>query len=269
MKLVFACLSYYLLADLGVNVAYHRCLSHRSFRLKKWLERTFVSFGLAAGTPIQWVGNHRYHHQHSDEPGDPHSPNQRGFWHAHVGWYLSTENPWICLPYCFAGPLRTLFDGWLRPHTNQEHNALAKDIAADPYYRFLSRPIPYMVACTLYVLIFFGVSYLFAGFTGIITAWVFSVFIYNLGDSVNSFGHLYGPKPFDTTYARNNAIIAHLALGEGWHANHHAFPSSARHGLLPHQWDATYRIIQLLEKLGLASSIRLPSADVLKQGRQG
>jgi stearoyl-CoA desaturase (delta-9 desaturase) len=159
--------------------------------------------------------------------------------------------------------LRTLFDGWLHPRTNQQHNALARDVAADPYYRFVSRPIPYMVGCALHVLIFFGPAYLLAEFTGIVIAWAMSVFVYNLGDSVNSLGHLCGQKPFNTTHhARNNAIIAYLALGEGWHANHHTFPSSARHGLLPHQWDGTYRIILLLEKLGLASSIRLPAFRV-------
>src|SRR5215470_11799228 len=115
MELFFLCLGYYILADLAINVGYHRCLSHRSLQLRKWLERTFISFGLPAGTPIQWVANHRYHHLYSDQPGDPHSPHQGGFWHAHVGWYLGTENLWICLPYCYAGPLRTLFDGWLHP----------------------------------------------------------------------------------------------------------------------------------------------------------
>lgn len=78
-------LAYYLLAGLGVNLGYHRLLSHRSLRVPKWLERTLVILGLPAGTPIQWAGNHRYHHAHTDTELDPHSPVHQGFWYAHVG----------------------------------------------------------------------------------------------------------------------------------------------------------------------------------------
>src|SRR5690349_7015059 len=93
------CVGYVLLAVFAINVTYHRCLSHRSLKLNKLLERAFVTLGLPAGTPIQWAGNHRFHHTHTDVPGDPHSPLLDGFWYAHVGWYLGTKKWGWCLLY--------------------------------------------------------------------------------------------------------------------------------------------------------------------------
>ena len=96
----------FVLAGLGVNLAYHRVLSHRSLKLPKWLERVLVTLGLPAGTPVQWAGNHRYHHAHADTLLDPHSPVHQGFWYAHVGWYLRSRSVTL-LPrvYALAGPV--------------------------------------------------------------------------------------------------------------------------------------------------------------------
>src|SRR5882762_3108643 len=143
-------LAYYVLAGLGVNLAYHRVLSHRSLHLPKWLERALVTIGLPAGTPVQWAGTHRYHHATADTALDPHSPVQRGFLYAHVGWYLRSGNPVLCFAYAAGGPARMLVDAWMRPRTNQEHNALAEDVSADRWYRFISRPWPYAVAMHLH-----------------------------------------------------------------------------------------------------------------------
>ncbi|RYZ41928.1 MAG: fatty acid desaturase, partial [Myxococcaceae bacterium] len=150
------CAGYFLLAGLAINVAYHRVLSHRSLKLNRWLERLFVTVGLPAGTPIQWAGNHRWHHSHTDVAGDPHSPVLDGFWWAHVGWYIGTRNPGVCFLYSVAGPLRVLYDGWHRPRSNLQYNHLAKDVAADPWYAFVSRPGPYAVLCLLHVLALVG-----------------------------------------------------------------------------------------------------------------
>ena len=106
---------YYQLAGLGVNLGYHRVLSHRSLTLPLWLERTLVTIGLPAGTPTQWAGNHRYHHAHTDTTLDPHSPIQQGFWYAHVGWYIRSRSIPLCVMYSLAGPLRMLIDAWMRP----------------------------------------------------------------------------------------------------------------------------------------------------------
>jgi stearoyl-CoA desaturase (delta-9 desaturase) len=102
-------------------------------------------------------------------------------------------------------------------------------------------------------------AYLIAEWTGVAALWMMSIIVYNLGDAVNSFGHLQGKRPFRATHmARNNRLLAYLTLGEGWHANHHVFSRSARHGLLPHQFDYTWQVIRVLERVGIASAIILP-----------
>jgi stearoyl-CoA desaturase (delta-9 desaturase) len=266
MGLLLFCLLYYLATGLAINIGYHRCLSHRALRLRKWVERIFITLGLPAGTPIQWVGNHRYHHKYADEPRDPHSPVQDGFWYAHVGWYIGSRNPLLCALYALAGPLRTLYDGWRRPRANQDYNTWARDVAADRYYCWISRPLPYLGACWAHVTLFFGAAGLLWGMRGVFVLWLMSVLVYNLGDAIDSFAHLCGARPYAAAHAaRNNAVLGILTLGEGWHANHHAFPRSARHGLLPGQFDGIWEIIRLLKWLGLADAIVLPEAALIQQ----
>jgi stearoyl-CoA desaturase (delta-9 desaturase) len=265
LSLFLFCLAYYLLAGVGINLGYHRVLSHRAAQLPKWLERFAITLGLPAGTPIQWAGNHRFHHGHTDVPGDPHSPHLDGIWFAHVGWYIQSKNPLVCFIYCIAGPLRTLFDSWYRPRTNQQFNALAPDVARDRYYRFVSRPWPYFFAMWLHTLIFFGAAYIAYGWIGIAALWVTLALIYNLGDAIDSMAHLIGTQPYRSIHqARNHWLLGLLALGEGWHANHHEFPHSARHGLLPGQPDVIWRLIRTLEHLGLATSVQLPAATTIE-----
>lgn len=266
MTLAVFCLAYYLLAGLAVNVGYHRALSHRSLRLRKWLERALVTLGLPAGTPIQWAGNHRFHHRFADDACDPHSPVRDGFWHAHVGWYIGSRRPLICALYALAGPVRTLFDGWHRPRRNQQHNRLAQDVAANAYYRLLSRPAPFLVGCALHAVIPAGFAYLVWGGRGVASLWATSALIYNVGDAIDSLAHMRGGRPFTAThYARNNSLLGLLALGEGWHANHHTFPRSARHGLLPGQFDWTWSVIKLLEHARLAHGVIIPSPDEVRE----
>ena len=266
LLLCIFCLAYYFIAGIGINLGYHRTLSHKALRLPKWLERLTVTLGLPAGTPIQWAGNHRFHHAHTDVAGDPHSPHLDGFWYAHVGWYLQTHNPVLCLLYSIAGPLRTLFDGWHRPRTNQQFNALAPDVAADAYYRFVSRPWPYFFALWLHTLIFFGAAYAIDGWIGIGALWFMLALIYNLGDAIDSMAHLVGTQPYHSVHrARNHWFLGWLTLGEGWHANHHEFPHSARHGILPGQPDATWLAIRVLARLGWATAIQLPPPAAIEQ----
>ena len=257
--LFFVCLGYYITAGLAVSLTYHRLLTHRSFHLWKPLERLFVTLALPAGTPIQWVGNHRQHHAHTDQTLDPHAP-AHGFWHAHNGWYIDAKSPLVCVPYALAGPLRVLFDGWHRPRNNQQYNHLAKDVAADPYYSWISRPGPYFVANTLHVLVpFTAVTALF-GPTGLGAFWATLVVIVNLGDAVDSVGHMLGDRPYPNAgQARNHWFLGALAFGDGWHANHHRFPRSARHGFARRQFDLTWQFIRLFAWLGLAKDVRLPS----------
>jgi fatty-acid desaturase len=242
-----------------VNLGYHRVLAHRSLKLPIWLERALVIIGLPAGTPLQWAGNHRYHHAHTDTDRDPHSPVHYGFWYAHVGWYIGSRSVALSIMYALAGPVRMLIDAWLRPRTNQEHNALAADVAADRWYACLSRPWPYAVAMHLHAAIPLFVAWRVAGGGGIAATWIVMVALYNFGDAIDSISHLYGSTlPGQRDASRNGRVMAVLTLGEGWHANHHRFPWSARHGLLRGQWDWTWQIIRLLRAAGLAHDVRVP-----------
>ena len=265
-QLLVCCLGYYLAAGLAITFGYHRLLTHRSFELPRALEYFTICLGLPAGTPIQWAGNHRQHHAHADRPGDPHSPLLDGFWYAHTGWYLQTHNRLICALYALAGPLRMLFDGWHRPRSNQEFCHLARDVAEDPVYRFLSRPLPYFVACALHALLPAAGAYALWGWVGVAAFWATLALIYNLGDAVDSAAHLWGAQPYaGGRGARNNLWLGLLTMGEGWHANHHAFPASARHGLLPGQFDGTYAAIRLLQALGVARKVLLPREEQVQR----
>ena len=269
-SLLAYCFAYYLAAGFAINIGYHRCLSHRSFDLWRPFKYLVVTLGLPAGTPVQWVGNHRFHHQNADQLGDPHSPVQDGYWYAHVGWYIGTRNIPLCVMYSLAGPLRALYDGWNRPRTNLVHNDLAREVSADRYFSFVSRPIPFMLACWFHTLLFFGIAYALWNVTGVAALWITLAVIYNLGDSIDSIAHLHGDKPYQSiANARNNAWLGILTLGEGWHANHHAFPSSAKHGLLRGQFDASWQMVRLLEFFRLARDIRLPEQDAIRRKLNG
>jgi fatty-acid desaturase len=266
---IFA-LTYYLLAGLGVNLGFHRMLTHGSLRLPKWFEHTIVAVGLPAGTPIQWVANHRYHHRHTDTTLDPHSPVHQGFWYAHVGWYLGSKNTLLCVLYALAGPVRMLVDAWMRPRTNREYDYLAPDIASDPWYQKLSRPWPYALAMHLHAGIPLAITGWFWGWGGIVGFWLTLVALYNLGDGIDSVAHLYGDAlPGQLDSSRNSFIMGILVLGEGWHANHHQFPWSARHGLRPWEFDWTWQVIRALQAVGLAHDVHVPTATALAQSIGG
>lgn len=260
LPLIALCCAYYFGAGLAICLGYHRVLSHRSLVLGKRLERFLVTLGLPAGTPVQWAGNHRFHHAHADTPLDPHSPRD-GFWHAHNGWYLGRKDALTCVLYALGGPLRVLFDGWHRPRTNQQHNHLAPDVFADPWYRFVSRPVPYFAFAVAHVTLFFGGAWLLFGTPGVLALWATSILIFNIGDAIDSVSHIVGTMPYGgVDRARNHWFMGVVCLGDGWHAHHHRFPWSARHGLEPGQWDWTYGVIVTLRALGLASGVRVPTA---------
>jgi stearoyl-CoA desaturase (delta-9 desaturase) len=247
----------FLLAGLGVNLGYHRILSHRALRVRKWLERLLIVLGLPAGTPVQWIGNHRFHHAHADDIEDPHSPVQRGFWYAHTGWYMSSDSVALSTMYALLGPLRLLLDAWMRPRTNQQFNHLAADVAGDMWCRTLSRPLPYSAAMLVHFVVGTGVPVALWGSAGLPLAWATYTALYNLGDAVDSVTHLAGRRlPQQTSSARNNYLLGALLLGEGWHANHHWDPRCARHGWSRGQFDWTWQVIRALRAIGLADQVR-------------
>ena len=247
------CFCMYLLSGLGASIGYHRILTHRSAQMPKWLEYSFVLMGLPAGTPIQWAGNHRAHHLHTDQAKDPHSPHISGFLYAHCGWYINSKKWYLCMLYALAGPLRMLIDSFLRPRTNQNHISLAKDISSIKFYAFISKPFNYMILLWLYLFIILFIPYFFFGWVGVVCATLTLVIIYNIGDAVNSVGHLVGSKRGDNE-ARNNVILGFLAFGDGWHANHHLHPQQAKHGM-KNQFDLSYFILWSFKKIGIIKKI--------------
>lgn len=260
---------YYLLAGLGVNLGYHRILSHRSLSISPWLEHSLITLGLPAGTPIQWAGNHRFHHANTDTPDDPHSPQHEGFWYAHTGWYLGTRHTTPAILHALAGPLRTVFDAFWRPRTNQQHNLLARDVAADSYYRWLSGPGIYAAALLLLHVVVPGfIAWHFWHSVGLVTFWLTLVVLYNLGDAIDSVAHTFGEVlPATRDQSRNSTLLGLLILGEGWHANHHRVPWSARHGIRPGQFDWTWQVIRVLRAIGVAQHVRVATpADLTDRG---
>ena len=243
---------------LGVGFIYHRTLTHRACRLHPLVAYPLLVAALPGGTPIQWVGNHRHHHGKTDKAQDWHSPIH-GFWAAHAGWYIYTRNPWLCALYTFAGPLRMLFDAFWRPQTNLEYVAQAKDIAAEPFYAFVSRPTPFAFFVIGHVAVSWSFGYWLWGTSAFLPLFLTQVSYYALGDGVNSLLHMWGAQPFRTRdESRNLPYLSFLLAGEGYHNAHHAFPRSLKAGLLPGQVDTIYLLARGLEKVGLCRDIVVP-----------
>lgn len=250
---------------LAVTLVYHRVLTHRAAKLSRLVAYPLVTIGLPAGTPVQWAGNHRHHHALADRPADGHSPRQYGLWVAHAGWYIYTQRVFWCVLYSLAGPLRALFDAFWRPQTNQEYVHLARDIAADGYYRWLGRPTPYAALVLGHIVFTWLFVYTLWGLWALPFLYFAQLTMYLAGDGVNSLLHRFGSRPFETDDDSTNAFwLAPLTLGEAWHNNHHAFPRSIKSGLLPFQIDLAYAACRLLALFGLATDLWLPADEDVK-----
>jgi stearoyl-CoA desaturase (delta-9 desaturase) len=218
---------------LGIALGYHRLHTHRSYKVPKLLEYFLAVCGTLTleGGPIFWVATHRVHHQKSDQPGDPHSPRDGAFW-AHVGWILFGE----------------------ANHNNTARMArYAPDLAKDPFYVWLNNWhwVPLTVLAPI--------LYLIGGLPTLLWAGAFRI-IFGLHCTwlVNSATHMWGSRRFATRDdSRNLWWVALLSFGEGWHNNHHAHPTSARHGLAWYEFDSAYLQIKLLEKLGIAKDLKV------------
>ncbi len=222
---------YWLATGLGISMGYHRLLTHRSYKVPLLLEYFFAVCGTLTleGGPISWVATHRIHHQKSDREGDPHSPRDGGFW-AHVGWLLFGE----------------------ANHSNtRKMSKYAPDLARHRFYIWLNNYhwVPMIVLAVLLYAIG-GFSLILWGIClrvvfGLHTTWL-----------VNSATHMWGVRRFAThDDSRNNWWVALLTFGEGWHNNHHAHPSSARHGLTWYEFDPSWIQIRILKFFRIARSI--------------
>jgi len=231
--LAVAVLLHWIAVGLGISMGYHRLHTHRSYKLPKWLEYFLAICGTLSleGGPIFWVATHRIHHQFSDKPGDPHSPRD-GAWWAHIGWILAGESK----------------------HNNTKLLAkYAPDLAKDPFYVQVNNYhwlFPILLAGVL--LAIGGLPLMLWGMC------VRIVFGLHATWAVNSVTHLWGGRRFNTRDdSRNNWWVALLTFGEGWHNNHHAHPTSARHGLAWYEIDFSWIQISILKFLGIAKAIRV------------
>ena len=242
----------YVVSGLGVTVGYHRLFAHRSFETFQPVRVALAICGSMSlqGPVIRWVTNHRRHHTFSDEEGDPHSPHLSGrkgirgavvgLWHAHVGWIFVRE--------------RAAFERY------------ARDLLADPVMVFVHRFFAVWVLIGLAVP--FAIGFAVAGtLEGALIAllWGGAVRIF-LGHhttfAINSLCHFLGRRRFDTgDESRNVFWLAPFSFGEAWHNNHHAFPTSAFHGLKRREFDPSGWLIRGLERAGLAWNVRRVSAE--------
>ncbi len=240
-----------LISALGITVGYHRLFTHRSFQTGPIVRYALAAMGSMAveGPVIEWAGTHRRHHQHSDDEQDPHSPHHfgggvkgtlRGLYHAHIGWL-------------FAG----------RPKGLRRYTA---DLHADPVIEAANRHFNAWVIAGLVIPAILG-GLVTLSWTGVAFGFLWGglvriFFVHHITWSVNSVCHLWGTRPFRShDESRNNAIVGILGLGEGWHNNHHAFPTSARHGLRWWEFDLSYLVIRAMEVLHLAHAIKVPSQE--------
>jgi stearoyl-CoA desaturase (delta-9 desaturase) len=243
----------YLFGTLGINIGFHRLLTHRGFSCPGWLEHALSVLGVCCGqgSPISWVAIHRMHHQHSDQPSDPHSPRGSFFW-SHMGWFLVHDSALYDL---------STFDHY------------ARDLFRDRFYKRLEQPRVWAAIHLLQGSLFFSTGSLvgalssgsLAGALQLGFSWlVWGVFVrtiavWHITWSVNSITHLWGYRTFDTPDdSRNNWLVGLISNGEGWHNNHHAEPRCAAHGQRWWELDVSYLTIRALERMGLASNVVMP-----------
>lgn len=249
----------WLASGLGITVGFHRLLTHRSFETYGWVRMFWMALGALSveGSPLVWCAVHRRHHEYSDLPGDPHSPHLhgegiwasiRGLGYAHVGW---------------------LFTGyWSSPDMER-------------YIPDLLTERPLLLVNRLYflwVIVSLAIPTAIGGLIegswrgaalGLLWGGLVRIFItHHITWSINSICHVFGRRDFEVTDdSRNNWLCGIFGLGEGWHNNHHAFPTSAQHGLLWWQLDASWFVIRAMQALGLAWNVRVPSERAMASRR--
>ena len=222
----------------GISLGYHRLHTHQSYQCPQWLAYFFALCGTMTleGGPMFWVGTHRVHHAKSDLPGDPHSPRLGGAFWSHLGWIIFGETN----------------------HNNTElMRRYAPDLARHKFYLWLNTYHWVAPVATGVLLFVFGgwPMFLWAGCLrvvyGLHVTWL-----------INSATHIFGRRRFETTDdSRNSFILGVLTFGEGWHNNHHAHPTSARHGLAWWEFDISWITLKLLRAVGLVWGVRTAKLD--------
>jgi len=252
----------YIITGMGITIGFHRYFTHKSFEAippVKWMLGIFGSMAVE-GPLLKWVAQHRRHHQHSDRDDDPHSPHLhghgfkglvQGVWHSHMGWIFSPDSPGL--------------------------SKYVSDLVADRSLRIISNLFPLWIVAGLILPTMIGglATWSWKGaLLGLLWGGLVRIFVvHHITWSINSVCHIWGTSPFRShDHSKNNPIFGVLAFGEGWHNNHHAFPTSARHGLRWWEFDSSYIVIKIMEKMRLVSNVRVPTAqrmtEKLKTTRQ-
>jgi stearoyl-CoA desaturase (delta-9 desaturase) len=248
----------YFFTAMGITVGYHRLFTHRSFETNAVVKFIFAVLGSMAveGPVLKWVAMHRRHHQHSDHEEDPHSPHHHGsgirgvlagMWHAHAGWIFHRDPA--------------------------DLSRYVADLVHDRMVRIASKTWMLWTALGLIIPSVIGglVSWTWTGaLLGFLWGGLARVFlVHHVTWSINSVCHMWGTRPFRShDESRNNFLFGVLGMGEGWHNNHHAFPTSARHGLRWWQIDVSYWVIRGLALFGLAWKVRVPARDAVLAKRR-
>ncbi len=228
-----AALLWWLTGSLGIGLGFHRLLTHKGFKVPKWLEYTLTLLGMLSlqSGAIAWVTSHRMHHLFTDADGDPHSPREKGFLWSHIVW---------------------LFKGSAQENDEATCRKYAPDLMKDKAHVFLNKY--FMVPTAILGLILLAVGGFPMVFWGIFLRTVWG---WHCTFLVNSATHLWGTRRFETDEdSRNNGLVALLTFGEGWHNNHHANPVSARHGLTWYEIDINWITLKLLEAMGLVTQMK-------------
>ncbi len=246
----------FIFGSLGINLGYHRMLTHKAAVFPRMLERLWVLCGVCCleGSPLWWACVHRIHHQHSDHSADPHSPKESFFW-GHMQWIFIAD---------------------LRQHSLTTYAKYIPDLVNDPFLRWLHKrhtwALVYLAHAVAFAAIGFGVGWLVTNtpaaavqFGTQVFVWgvlVRTVYVWHITWLVISAALRWGYRNYDTAdRSRNNVIVALLTNGEGWHNNHHAAPRVCSQG---HRWweiDLTYTAVRALELVGLAWDV-VPVASV-------
>ncbi|WP_246539366.1 acyl-CoA desaturase [Telmatocola sphagniphila] len=236
---VALCVGLYVLRMFGITAGYHRYFSHRAYKTNRFVGFMMGWIGASAlqKGPLWWAANHRDHHKYSDQENDPHSPIRHGLWWSHVGWVLDSNEDNVDL-----------------------HGV--KDFLKYPEILLLEKfhYIPAFllgVACYLYGYFTSG-----SGWSAFVWGFVIStVVLYHGTFLVNSLCHVWGSRRFATTdQSRNNALVAIVTLGEGWHNNHHHYMSSANQGFYWWEIDISYYTLKVMNVFGLVWDLRKPPA---------
>ena len=224
----------------AITGGYHRYFAHRAYKTSRAFQLVLAFLGATSmqNGPIWWASVHRRHHKYSDRPGDPHSPARAGFWYAHVGWVFDCSLP--------------------RPRDDSN----VGDLLSYPELRWIDRHdwvplVTYAAAC-----------FAIGGLPGLVWGFVVSTLaVFHATMLINSLAHVWGTRRFVTDdRSRNNALLAFVTLGEGWHNNHHRYMSSAKQGFRWWEIDVTYYVLRALARVHLIWGLREPPRAILAGG---